>query len=48
MGKEEFFRSRIKNNKFDQRIIYISKNKKGIEFFFIQASPSEKIEFKNS
>lgn len=46
MGKEEFFRSRIKNNKFDQRII--SKNKKGIEFFFIQASLSEKIEFKNS
>lgn len=33
MGKEEFFRFRIKNNKFDQRII--SKNKKGIEFFFI-------------
>lgn len=46
MGKEEFFRFRIKNNKFDQRII--SKNKKGIEFFFIQASPSEKVEFKNS
>lgn len=46
MGKEEFFRSRIKNNKFDQRII--SKNKKEIGIFFIQASPSEKIKFKNS
>lgn len=33
MGKEEFFRSRIKNNKFDQRII--SKNKKGIGIFFL-------------
>lgn len=32
MGKEEFFRFRIKNNKFDQRII--SKNKKGIGIFF--------------